>query len=86
MNKQYTEEFTLSGKQVIAKVKSLIKEGNARRIIIKNEKGKKVIEVPLTFGAVGGAVAVIFAPALAAIGAVAALLTKCTLVVVKGKK
>ena len=73
------EEFKVSGEEVLAKVKHLIKEGNARKIIIKNEKGETVVEVPLTLGAVGA----IIAPALAAIGAVAALLTKCTIVVIK---
>jgi hypothetical protein len=74
-----TEEFKVSGEDVIATVKKLIAEGNARRIIIKNEQGETVIEFPLTIGAVGALVA----PALAAVGAVAALVTKCTIVVEK---
>lgn len=73
------EEFTVSGEKVVEKVKELIKEGNARRIIIKNEKGEEVVSFPLTFGAVG----VIIAPVIAAVGAAAALLTKCTIVVIK---
>ncbi|MEJ0054032.1 MAG: DUF4342 domain-containing protein [bacterium] len=72
-----TEEFKVSGEELIRKVKELIKAGNARRIIIKNEKGKTVIEIPLTVGAVGA----LIAPALAAVGAIAALVTKCTIVV-----
>ena len=72
-----TEEFKVSGEDVIATVKKLIKEGNARKIIIKNEEGNTVIEFPLTFGAVGA----LIAPTLAAVGAIAALLTKCTIVV-----
>jgi len=71
------EEFTISGDKIVEKVKEIIKEGNARRIIIKNEKGKVVAEFPLTAGAVGA----LIAPVLAALGAIAALLTKCTLVV-----
>lgn len=71
------EEFKISGDKIIGKVKKIIKEGSARRIIIKNEKGEVVAEFPLTAGAVG----VLIAPALAALGAIAALLTKCTLVV-----
>lgn len=71
------EEFKISGDKIIGKVKKIIKEGSARRIIIKNEKGEVVAEFPLTAGAVG----VLLAPALAALGAIAALLTKCTLVV-----
>ncbi len=79
MEKEYEEEFKVSGEEVLKKVKEIIKEGNARKIIIKNEQGKEVIAIPLTIGAVGAVVA----PGLAAIGAVAALLTKCTIVVVK---
>ncbi len=73
------EEFKLNGEEIITKVKELIKEGNARRIIIKNETGVTLLEVPLTLGAVGA----LLAPALAAIGAVAALVTKCTIIVEK---
>jgi len=71
------EEFTISGDKAVEKVKEIINEGSARRIVIKNEKGEVVAEFPLTAGAVG----VLFAPVLAALGAVAALVTKCTVVV-----
>ena len=74
-----TEEFKLNGEELIAKVKSLIHEGNIRRITIKNEKGETVIEIPLTFGVA----AAVLAPALAAVGTVEALLTKCSIVVEK---
>jgi hypothetical protein len=77
--KEKTEEFKVSGEEVVKKVKELIKKGNARKIIIKNEKGKTIMEIPLTFGAVG----VILLPVLAAVGAIAAVLTNCTVVVVK---
>jgi hypothetical protein len=73
------EEFKVSGEDLIGKIKEIIKEGNARRIIIKNEDGESVAEFPLTVGAVGALVA----PILAAVGAIAALLTKCTIVVEK---
>ena len=73
------EEFKVAGREVKAKVKELIRQGNARRIIIKNESGKTVVEIPLTIGAVGA----ILAPTLAAVGAIAAVLTNCTIVVVK---
>lgn len=73
------EEFKVSGAEIVAKIKELIKEGNARKVIIKNEKGKTMLEIPLTIGAVGA----IIAPVLAAIGALAALTTKCTIVVEK---
>ena len=71
------EEFTISGDKIVEKVKEVINEGSARRIIIKNEKEEVVAEFPLTAGAVG----VLIAPALAALGAISALLTKCTLIV-----
>jgi len=73
------EEFKVSGEDIIDKIKEVIKEGNARRIIIKNEDGESVAEFPLTVGAVG----TLIAPILAAAGAIAALLTKCTIVVEK---
>ena len=79
MSEQKNEEFKVSGDLVIEKVKEIIKAGNARRIIIKNEKGETVLEIPVTVGVVG----TLLAPWLAAIGAVTALLTKCTIVVVK---
>ena len=73
------EEFKIDGKDLSKKVKELIHEGNIRRIIIKNEEDKVILEFPLTYGAVGA----LIAPMLAAVGAVAALLTKCTIVVEK---
>jgi len=79
MEKHHEEEFEVSGEEVLKKVKEIINAGNARTIIIKNEEGKEVISLPLTLGAVGA----LLLPALAAVGAVAALLTKCTIVVVK---
>jgi hypothetical protein len=72
-----TQEFTVNGDEVVAKVKELIHEGNIRRIIIKNEEGRTLLEVPLTIGLIGAA----FLPVLAAIGAAAAIATRCTLVV-----
>jgi Flp pilus assembly pilin Flp len=79
MNQQSsrTQEFTINGDEVVAKVKELIHEGNVRRIIIKNEDGRTMLEVPLTLGLIGAALL----PVLAAIGAAAALATRCTIVV-----
>lgn len=74
-----TEEFKLNGEELLAKVKQLIHEGNIRRITIKNEAGETVLEIPLTLGALG----VVLAPTLAAVGAVAALVAKCTIIVEK---
>jgi hypothetical protein len=72
-----TQEFTVNGDEVVAKVKELIHEGNIRRIIIKNEDGRTMLEVPLTIGLIGAALL----PVFAAIGAAAAIATRCTLVV-----
>jgi hypothetical protein len=69
------EEFKVRGHEVIEKVKELVKEGNVRRIIIKDEKGKVLMEIPVTFAVVGA----VFAPVLAALGALAALVSKCTI-------
>jgi len=74
-----SEEFRVNGEELIAKIKNLVKEGNIRRITIKNKEGKTVFEIPLTFGVVGA----LIAPQLAAIGAIAALLTEATVVVEK---
>lgn len=73
------EEFKVSGSEVIEKIKSLIHEGNIRRLILKNDEGKVLIEIPLTLGVVGAALA----PVLAAVGAIAALVAKLTIVVEK---
>ncbi len=81
MNKEKVriEEYKISGDKLIAKVKELVHEGNIRRITIKNKEGKDLIEIPLTIGVVG----IVLAPALAAIGAIAALVTECTIIVEK---
>ena len=71
------EELQVSGEGLVAKVKELVHEGNIRRLTIKNEEGKSLIEIPLTLGVVGA----LLAPTLAAVGAIAALVTDCTIVV-----
>ena len=79
MNEQTTRthEFTVNGDEVVAKVKELIHEGNIRRLIINNEDGRTMLEIPLTIGLIGAALL----PVLAAIGAAAAIATRCTIVV-----
>ena len=74
-----TEEYVVSGDSLVAKVKELVHESNIRRITIKNEEGKALIEIPLTLGVVG----IVLLPVWAAIGAIAALVTDCTIVVEK---
>jgi hypothetical protein len=78
-SKTRTEEFKVSGGEIINKIKELIHEGNIRRIILKDEDGKTFLEIPLTVGIIGAALA----PVLAAIGAIAALVSKLTIVVEK---
>ncbi len=74
-----TEEFKLSGDKLVAKVKELVREANIRRVAIKNEEGKTLVDIPLTVGVVGALVA----PQLAALGAIAALVTHGSIVVEK---
>lgn len=76
-----TEEFRVDGEKLIAKIREVLHEGNIRRIIIKDKEGKTVMEIPMTLGVVG----VLLAPQLAAIGAIAALLTEATVVVEKSE-
>lgn len=76
------ESFKVSGDDLLSKIREIIKEGNARSVIIKNEKEETIIEFPLTIGAVG----VVLAPVFAAVGAIAALVTDCTIVVEKREK
>jgi hypothetical protein len=78
-----TEELVVNGDTLVAEVKKLVHEGDVRRIIIKTEEGHTLIEIPLTLGVVGGVVGAILLPVWAAIGAIAALAAKLTLVVEK---
>ncbi len=80
-----TEKFTVSGSQVVEKVKQLIREGNVRKVRLLHE-GRTLIEIPLTIGAPAVAVGILAAPVLAAIGAIAALVTECTIKVEKIEK
>jgi Domain of unknown function (DUF4342) len=73
------EEFRVTGGEILDKIKELLHQGNVRRIILKDEKGKTFMEIPLTVGVVGA----IVAPVLAAVGAVAALASNLTIVVEK---
>lgn len=79
--KTYTEEFRVEGEKIITKVKELLHEGYIRKVIIKDKDGKILMEIPVTIGVVG----VLIAPQLAALGAIAALLTEATVVVEKAE-
>jgi len=72
-------EFKVKGKELISKVEELIKEGNANRIIIKDEKGKTYIEIPVTVGVLGA----LFAPILTAVGALAGMAANFTIEVIR---
>lgn len=74
-----TETMEVTGDELLAKVKEIVREGNVRRIIIRNEEGKKLLEVPLTIGVVGA----VLLPVWAAVGALAALMTDCTIEIEK---
>ncbi len=78
-SKFHTEEFSVNGEEILAKIKQLVHEGNIRRIIIRDRQGQTYVEIPLTVGVAGA----ILAPALAGIGAIAALLSEATIVVEK---
>jgi len=75
--KKTTETFEIKGEDLVKKVKELVHEGNIRRIIIKDKNGKTLVELPLTLGVVGA----LLLPALAAVGAIAALVTECSIIV-----
>jgi len=71
------ESFSVKGEDLLRRVKEIINEGNVRKITIKDKTGKELIVLPLTLGVVGA----VFAPALAAVGAIAALIAECTITV-----
>ena len=75
IKKQKTEEFKVNGEDLLKKVKELIHEGNIRKISIDSKEGKQILSFSLTFGVVGAAIL----PPLAVVGAIAALLTECTI-------
>lgn len=77
MDTKHKSEFQVTGEELLAKIKELIHEGNVRKIIIKNEKGDTYLEIPVTIGLIGA----IVAPVFAAIGALAALAARFTIVV-----
>lgn len=71
------EEIRVEGKKVVSKVKQLIKEGNVRKVTVKDSKGKVIMSIPVTVGVVGA----IIVPPLIVLGALAAMLTECTITV-----
>jgi hypothetical protein len=70
-----TEEFSVNSEDLVKKIKDLLHEGNVSKIIVRDEQGKLLLEVPATAGLIGA----LLAPWLAAVGAVAALVSRCTI-------
>lgn len=75
--KIHSEEFQIHGEELVTKIKELVRQGNIRRISIRSEEGRTLFEIPLTWGVVSALVA----PQLAALGAIAALISKASIVV-----
>ena len=76
----FTESFKVAADQLVDAIKQIVHEGNVRRVIIKQD-GRTVVEFPITVGVIG----TVFAPMLAAAGALAAVLTDCTIEVERTK-
>lgn len=79
----FNEQLEIAGNQLVDRVKELIEQGNVRRLIIRNPEGRTLLEIPLTIGAVAGGALVFFNPVLAAVGALAALVARVTIEVVR---
>lgn len=82
MAKTTKETFSINGEQLLKKVRELIAEGNVTKITIKDKAGKELMSFPVTFGVVG----LVIAPVFAAVGALAALVTECTITVEREEK
>jgi uncharacterized membrane protein YvbJ len=72
-----TETFTVSGDDLLDRVRELVREGNVTRVIVRSEEGKTLLDIPVTAGAVG----IVLFPWMAALGAIAALVTRCRITV-----
>ena len=75
--------YQVSGESLVGKVKEIVKDANVKRIVIKDDKGKVLLSIPVTWGAAGAVVTLAFAPWLAAIGVIARIVTRCTVEVEK---
>jgi hypothetical protein len=84
--KRWTEEIEIAAGDLVATVKNLVAEGNIRRLIIKNTEDRSLLEIPLTAGVVIGSTLALLAPVLAALGALAALLSKVKIVIVRDRE
>ncbi len=77
------EEIEVEGQNLIERIKELLREGNVRRLRVKDAKGKYLLEVPLTFGVVAGGVFMLAAPTLTALGALAGLVANVRIEIVR---
>jgi len=81
--RDWSEDLMVTGNELVDRIKKLVAEGNVRRLIIRKPDGESLLEIPLTAGVAVGGVFTIMAPVLAAIGALAALLTEFKLEVIR---
>ena len=81
--RSWTEELTVTGSELVERIKKLVAEGNVRRLIIRKPDGESLLEIPLTAGVVAGGAVTIMAPVLAAVGALAALLSEFKVEVIR---
>ena len=81
--RSWTEELTVTGSELVERIKNLVAEGNVRRLIIRKPDGESLLEIPLTAGVVAGGAVTIMAPVLAAVGALAALLSEFKVEVIR---
>ncbi len=79
----WTQEIEVAGEQLVSRVKELVAEGNVRRLIIRAPDGAKLLEIPLTMGVVAGGVVTVIWPWLAALGAIAGLVTRVRIEVIR---
>ena len=75
------EEFKISGDVLVGKIKELIRQGNIRRIILKNESGQTLIEIPMTVGVIGSVISAALFPVIAAVGVIGAMVARLTVVI-----
>jgi hypothetical protein len=83
VKRTFTEQVEIAGSQLVERVKELLEESNARRVVIKNTEGEELITAPLTFSVVAGSIITVATPLLAALGALAALVTRVRLEIVR---
>ena len=75
--------YQVSAEGLVGKVKEIVRDANVKRIVVKDEKGKVLLSIPVTWGAAGAVVTLALAPWLAALGVIAGIVTKCTVEVEK---